>query len=264
MNHFFTPKRETWLYTLNPAWKFVIFMASLMVVLFTQQVDYAFYQMIANLLLLFMFNGYSCKKIVLLTAPFILIFVSSASTLILFGRGEVIWWQWGLIKISSESFYHGLLVGFKTLSFGALGLLFALTTKPILFFYALMQQFKFPAKYAYSFIASIRILPMVIEDFQHRSYALKIRGMRYKKGIRGWYQRLQAYAVPLLAQSIRRAQRVAVAMEAKRFHMEATRTYFYPTSLSRYDILFTFIMLAIIAIIYVISDQIPIFLRNDF
>mgnify|MGYP001947098095 CR=1 FL=1 len=190
---------------------------------------------------------------ILFTAPFVLIFFSSASTLILFGRGEVVWWQWGLIKISEESFRHGLLVGFKTLSFGALGLLFVLTTKPVKLFYALMQQLKLPPKYAYSFMAAIRMLPMVMQDFQQRADALKIRGFQYSKGMRGIYERIKAYSVPLLAQSIRRAQRVAVAMEAKRFQMNADRTYYYPLRYSSLDVRFMILMIAAAAAFYSLS-----------
>src|SRR5699024_12585175 len=55
---------------------------------------------------------------------------------------EIIWWQWGIIKISEESFYKGLLLGFKSASFGFLSLIFLLTSRPVMLFYALMQQLR--------------------------------------------------------------------------------------------------------------------------
>src|SRR5690625_5784550 len=93
----------------------------------------------------------------------------------MFGKGINVWWSWGFIKISEESFYYCLLLGFKTACFGFLSLTFLLTSRPILLFYALMQQFKFPPKYAYSFIASISLMPVVLEELQTRSNALKVR-----------------------------------------------------------------------------------------
>ena len=105
-----------------------------------------------------------------------------------------------------------------------------------------MQQFRLPSKYAYSFIASIRMLPVIVDELQTRSNALKVRGVQFSKGMKGYFERLQMFSVPLFAQSIRRAQRVAVAMEAKRYQMGAKRTYFYPTAYSRMDIVFIVIM----------------------
>src|SRR5690625_6440144 len=105
--------------------------------------------------------------------------------MMMFGKGSNIWWSWGIIKISEESFYYGLLLGFKTACFGFLSLTLLLTSRPILLFYALMQQFKFPPKYAYSFIASISLMPVIMEELQTRSNALKVRGVQFSKGIKG-------------------------------------------------------------------------------
>ncbi|WP_144935127.1 energy-coupling factor transporter transmembrane protein EcfT [Paenibacillus sp. 32O-W] len=254
----FTPHRETWLYRVNPALKFAVFFVLLVIALINRRFDFAVYQMIAYLLPLLLFSGYTGRKLLLFTAPFLFIFVSSSSTMILFGKGEEVWWQWGLIRISKESFYHGLLIGCKTISFGALGMIFALTSKPILFFYALMQQFRLPGKYAYSFIASIRMLPAVWDDYRVRTDALKVRGTRFARGFRGMYERLSAYAVPLLAQSIRRAQRIAVAMEAKRFQMGASRTYYYTTRYSRIDLWFAGMMAGLLIAAYCTAVYLPL------
>lgn len=252
---FFTPQRETWLYHVNPAFKFIVFVILLCIALVNRNFDFALNQMIAYLLLFILFSGYGSKKIMLFLLPLLIAFLSTASTMILFGKGENMWWTWGLIRISEESFYRGILLGLKTCSFGLLGMVFALTSRPIHFFYALMQQFRLPPKFAYSFIASIRLLPMVIEEYHVRTNALKIRGAHYAKGIRGWYQRLGMYVIPLLAQSIRRAQRVAVAMEAKRFQMSSSRsrTYYYATSYSLYDLGFLLCIIIMVSIAYFIT-----------
>ncbi|UHA74972.1 energy-coupling factor transporter transmembrane component T family protein [Paenibacillus sp. 481] len=252
------PNKETWLHRVNPAYKLLVFILLLLIALLNQNFDFALYQFIMYTLLLLLFSGHSIKKVLLLIAPFIMLFISTASTMMMFGKGVNIWWSWGLIRISEESFYHGLLLGCKTLSFGMLGLTFALTTKPILLFYALMQQFRLPPQYAYSFIASLRMLPAIWDDLRTRSHALKVRGVRYKRGIKGVYQRLSLYALPLLADSIRRAQRVAIAMEAKRFQMGQARTYYYITRYHRLDVWFTLFMLAVILIAYGLARRVPL------
>lgn len=252
---FFTPQKQTWLYHVNPAFKFFLFVFLLCIALINRNFDFALNQLIAYMLLLVLFSGYSWYKVLLFLIPFVFVFISTASTMILFGKGEHMWWTWGLIRISEESFYRGLLLGLKTCSFGALGMVFALTSRPILFFYALMQQFRLPPKYAYSFIASMRLLPVVVDEFHTRSNALRIRGTRYTKGSKGLYERLSLYAIPLLAQSIRRAQRVAVAMEAKRFQMSSSRsrTYYYKMSYSKYDVIFVFLTLSLLGAAYTLS-----------
>ncbi|WP_153731509.1 energy-coupling factor transporter transmembrane component T family protein [Sporosarcina obsidiansis] len=238
----FTPKRETWLFEVNPALKFMVFFALLLIALFNQNLSFAVWQAVLYSVLFYGFTGYSIKKLALLSIPLAISFLSSAGTMVLFGKGSNVLWQWGLIKISEESIQHALLLGSKSLSFGFVGFTFLLTVQPVLFFYAMMQQFGLPSKYAYSFIASFRLIPAVTEELQIRRNALKVRNIHFSRGIKGVYERLQMYTVPLFAQSIRRAQRIAVAMEAKQYQMGAARTYYYPTHFSRMDIVFTTVM----------------------
>ena len=122
MQEWFTPVRETWLYRVNPALKFALFFILLLVVLFNQHLTFTLNQMIIYGILLYGFSGYPLKRLLLFSLPIILSFFSSAITMILFGRGDTVWWSWGLIKISEESFHYGLLLGYKTACFGFLGL----------------------------------------------------------------------------------------------------------------------------------------------
>lgn len=242
----FAPDKLTWAHRVNPALKFTIFLVLLLIVLFNHNLDLARNQMIGSFLILFLCSGYRWRRLGLFLTPFLFMFISSSSTMILFGKGEHVWWQWGLMRISEESFHSGLLIGLKTITFGMLGMFFTLTSKPILLFYSLMQQFHLPPKYGYSFIASIRLLPAVWEEIWIRSNALRVRGVRYARGMKGLYERFSLYAVPMLAQSIRRAQRVAIAMEAKRFQMKASRTYYYVTTYSSVDFVFILIMIGFV------------------
>ncbi|MBS4207053.1 energy-coupling factor transporter transmembrane component T [Bacillus sp. FJAT-50079] len=253
MLELFTPRRETWLFRVNPALKFAFVFVFLIIVLFNQNFQFALNQMVLYGLILYCFSGYSWRKLLLFSIPIIVSFFSSAVTMMLFGKGTSVLWSWGLIKISEESIQHGLLLGFKTASFGFLSWTFLLTSRPILLFYALMQQFRMPSKFAYSFIASVRLMPIIVEELQTRANALKVRGVHFSKGLKGVLQRLQLFTVPLFAQSIRRAQRVAVAMEAKRFQMGAKRTYFYSTSYSKVDAVFVAFSFVAFSVAYLLS-----------
>lgn len=249
----FTPIKETWLFRVNPSVKFIIFFTLFLIIFFNQNFYFTLIQMIFYFFFLFIFSGYSIKKLLLFSIPIALSVFSTVLTMILFGRGETIWWQWLIIKISEESFYYGLLLGFKTACLGFLSLTFLLTSRPMLLFYSLMQQLKFPAKYAYSFIAAIRLVPIIVEEWQIRTNALKIRGVTYSSGFKGVFERLRLYSVPLFAQSIRRAQRIAVAMESKQFQMNASRTYYYITFYTKLDLVFISVMSSLFGLAYFLS-----------
>lgn len=243
MLNWFTPERQTWLFHVNPALKFVVFFIFMIITLVNQNLQFAIWQAVSYGLLFYVFSGYSLKKLALLTIPLAISFLSTAMTMSLFGKGEAVLWQWGIFKISEESIQHALLLGSKSLSFGFVGFTFILTIQPVLFFYAMMQQFRLPSKYAYSFIATFRLIPAVTEELQIRRNALKVRNVQFSKGSKGLYERLKSYSVPLFAQSIRRAQRIAVAMEAKQYQMGATRTYYYSTRYTQMDMVFLAVMI---------------------
>lgn len=61
-------------------------------------------------------------------------------------------------------------------------------------------------------MASIRILPIIVEEIIVLKKALKVRGYVFSQGIKGFFERMNRYSIPILAQSIRRAHRIAIAM----------------------------------------------------
>lgn len=255
MLNWFTPERQTWLFRVNPALKFAVFFTFMIITLINRNVHFALWQTILYGLLFYVFSGYSLKKLAVLSIPLVISFLSTGLTMLLFGKGESVLWQFGIFKISVESIQHALLLGSKSLSFGLVGFTFILTIQPILFFYSMMQQFRMPSKYAYSFIAAFRLIPAVTEELQIRRNALQVRNVQFSRGSKGLYERLQSYTVPLFAQSIRRAQRIAVAMEAKQYQMGAARTYFYPTRYTHMDVVFVAVMILGFAVSLFLSSS---------
>lgn len=257
------PQTKTWMHLANPVIKLACMGLLFVITLFTHRMDFMFYQMVVFILLLFWQSGYALWKITIIVLPLCLVCVSSSSSMILFGKGDTMWWTWGLIRISEESFFRGLHIGIKSVTFAAEGLLFVLTTSSVSLFYALMQKARVPPKYAYSFMASIRLLPMVWEEFQIRRNALAIRGGRSLRGLQGWIKGMKLYAVPMLAQSIRRAHRVAVAMEAKAFVSHQRRTYYYPSVYTKYDPFIVLLLCAGVVLAFIMAAYLPIFGIDD-
>ena len=248
---------ETWLHKINPSVKLLVMFFLLLIALFIHNINFMVNVTIAAFILYCCFTGHPLKRVLLFSLPFLMVFVSTASSMILFGKGDTTWFKWGLINISQESFYRGIHIGFRALTFAALGLTFALTTRPVYLFYSLMQQLKLKPKYAYSFMAGVRLIPIMFEEFQTIRNALKVRGGDSSNGISAIFTKIKAYTIPLLSQSIRRAHRIAVAMEAKGFSDATKRTYYYHIGYSKYDFIFILYFVILLILGYYTSIHIP-------
>ncbi|MBO8176326.1 MAG: energy-coupling factor transporter transmembrane protein EcfT [Bacillus sp. (in: Bacteria)] len=255
--------RETWLHQMNPAVKLLVMLFFFITVLFIHNPNVSFYIMVGCLLMFVLFTGYRWKHLLMFLLPFLVIFISTSTSMMFFGKGETTWWKWGLIHITEESFYRGLHLGFRALTFALLGLTFSLTTRPVYLFYSLMQQLKLKPKYAYSFLAGARLIPIMFLEFQTIRQALMVRGVMNEKGVKAFVERMNRYAIPLLSQSIRRAQRLAVAMQAKGFSEESERTYYYEMKINKHDVLFSFGMLVFTLLIYFMAVTFPWFPMTD-
>lgn len=248
---------ETWLHKVNPSLKLLVLLMLCVVALCIHDLNYIMNITIATFIIFLCCTGHPIKRLLLVSIPFCFIFISTSSTMILFGQGETIWFKWGLISITEESFIRGLLVGFRALLFAALGLTFSFTTRPVNLFYSLMQQVKLKPKYAYSFMAALRLIPIMIEEFHTIRNAMRVRGIERKKGIKNIYFKMRAYSVPLLSGSIRRAHRIAIAMEAKRFSDTGKRTYYYEFGFSRNDHGFILYVVILLMAGYLIAERFP-------
>jgi len=255
--------RETWLHRVNPSVKLLAFLLYFIAILFIHNINVLINLTWANLFLLFAYSGHPYRRLLLYASPFLLIFISSSTAMMFFGEGETTWVRWGLLHITEESFYRGLHIGFRALNFAALGLLFALTTGPVRLFYSLMQQLKLPPRFSYSFMAAIRLIPIMFEEFQTLRQAARVRGGLSGRGPGAVYRKLRFYAIPLLAQSIRRAQRIAVAMEAKRFVSNRERTYYYIIGYSWRDALYIAVLIGSFACAWWIGTGWPYFDITD-
>lgn len=256
--------RETWLHGVNPSLKLLGSVMVFFLLMFTDNINILANATWMLLVLLFAGTGHPVRRLLLLLLPFALLFVSSSTSMIFFGKGETTWLRYGLVHVTEESFYRGLHIGLKTVDMALAGMIFALTTRPVRLFYSLMQQLRMPAKYAYSFMAALRLMPMAAEEYRTLQMALKVRGVRYSQGPGGWISRLQHAVIPLLAQSIRRAQRIAVAMEAKRFSAAGgERTFYYTIGWSVRDAGFVALLAGCAAAAFYLGHYAPFFHVGD-
>ena len=153
-----------------------------------------------------------------------------------------------------ESLIRGVHIMMRGLTPVVFGALVIFTTKLTDVFYSLMIQLRLKPKFAYSFMAAIRMVPLIAGEYMMLRRARKVRKplihKRHISGVKGFITTV----ITLLSQSIRRAYRLGVAMEAKQFD-DGPRTYYYRTALSKYDILFVLMIIVIIFVSFLLGTE---------
>ncbi|WP_249870442.1 energy-coupling factor transporter transmembrane component T family protein [Oceanobacillus saliphilus] len=142
-----------------------------------------------------------------------------------------------------ESLLTALALSLRVLNVAALSLLFIFTTNIVHFILSLMQQLRLPPKIAYAVLAGYRFLPMMRDEIKIIHDAHRVRGVNQAKTIKEKWENYKRYSIPLLASSIRKAERTAMAMESKGFTGEKNRTFYRQFSIKKTDWIFPLIML---------------------
>ena len=145
----------------------------------------------------------------------------------------------GPLQITEASLIYGLTMVSRTLAIFATSALFVLTTNPIDFVVALIHQARLPVRVGYAVFAAYRFVPLVQEELDNIRAAHQVRGAASGRGIVARLRQSAGYAIPLLAISVRRAERVALAMDSRGFGARPDRTYFRTTTLTRSDLVFS-------------------------
>ncbi|MFD1067819.1 energy-coupling factor transporter transmembrane component T family protein [Oceanobacillus locisalsi] len=216
------------------------------------------------LMLTLFFTNIPLKKWLLFFIPLSLFAIGLAWMTMLYtdesyNTGPVVF-QFLWFEITSGSFQVGISLALRSLCFISLSLLFALTTDPTKFMLSLMQQAKLSPKLTYGILAGYRFLPTFKTELNLIRQAHQIRGVQRTKGLRQKWQNNKQYIIPLLASSIRKAERVAIAMESKGFTGERNRTFYHQLTISSKDWIFFISMFVALCFAFFISDQLG-FLR---
>ena len=115
----------------------------------------------------------------------------------------------GPIRLTAPAVGAGAAIACRVGAVAVLGIAFALTTDTTRLVDALVQQAGVPERFAYGALAAFQAIPRLAEDLVSLREARRIRGLRAS-----WHPRI---LVGLLVLAIRRADRMAVAMDARGF-----------------------------------------------
>lgn len=189
--------------------------------------------LIASLPLIF---GYAVAKVPLTTLwrgmrfLWIFLFISLVIQSITY-PGEPLW-EWGIISISREGLLLGLRLIYRLALLVLAAMLLTTTTTPVNLTGAMEKLLK-PLKrigvpvheLAMMMTIALRFVPTLLEEAEVVMKAQQARGGSFTTG--SWEKRLKAATallVPLLAGSLRRAEELAIAMEARCYRGDNGRT----------------------------------------
>lgn len=173
-----------------------------------------------------LFSAVSWRRWGLFMIPFLLTALGTLWTTLVFGKqtnGDVMFKLFGN-DVTDENVRLAATLSLRVLAFTALSLLFTLTTDPKRFVYSLMQQGKLSPKIAYSVFVGFRFFPILKNELMQLYETHALRGVRLETRL-DHIRHAPKLIIPLLAGSIRQAERIAFSMEARGFTGEPRATY---------------------------------------
>lgn len=151
----------------------------------------------------------------------VLLGLPAATALMTLGFG---FWADAGTGFTGGSLLVGLTTAVRIAALVALALIGGLTTGGPEFARALTAQLRIPYRFAYTAVAAYRFVPRSATELGRIRSAQRLRGVAPGRGPIEAVRRAVAPVVPLLASSIRHADRVALAMESRAFGAHPTRT----------------------------------------
>lgn len=203
---------------------------------------------IGTLILQILFSNVNWKRWGLFMIPFLFTALGTLWTTLVFGKetsGEVMFTLFGN-DVTVENVILAATLSLRVLAFTALSLLFTLTTDPKRFVYSLMQQGKLSPKIAYSVFVGFRFFPILKHELMQLYETHALRGVRLETRL-DHIRHVPNLIIPLLAGSIRQAERIAFSMEARGFTGGPRATY-EVVAITRYDFLLASLLIVLFGV----------------
>lgn len=144
----------------------------------------------------------------------------------------------GPLKVTGTALWTAATLWLRLMCFALLSVVFVKTTPPQDLILSLVQQLHMNYRVAYGTMVGYRMLPLLRADYESIQDAQRARGVREGRGPVSAWRRFRRHAIPLLAGSVRKAGRVALAMDARAFGAFSSKTYRVKLTVNRSDWLF--------------------------
>ena len=197
--------------------------------------------------------------------PIFLIIVFTFVLNLFFQGGETVLWRWGAVKITREGLRMAGFMAARLILLVVCSQLLTLTTSPLSLTDGLetlfrpLQAIRFPAhEIAMMMSIALRFIPTLMDEADKIMKAQKARGANFEQG--NAIQRAKAMVpllVPLFVGAFRRAEELALAMDARCYRGGAGRTRMKQLRFKGIDALAAVALLLLLAGVIVLNRVAP-------
>jgi energy-coupling factor transport system permease protein len=222
--------RDTWVHRLHPLVR-LLAMIGVFVAAYVVERPLGQLPILAVLLVLLVWTG-ALRNVYRLRYLFLLIFLMTTLIWTLFygPDGAPPLFAWGPITVSRTAPWFGLGMGLKLDCFLASGVLFLSVTRVEEFAYAL-TRLGLPYKVGFTMTMAFRLVPVFVAAAGDVVDAQRCRGLDFEHG--SVWQRVRRYVpvmVPVFMGALRRADQMAMTLDARGFQSATPRTVLEPYS----------------------------------
>ncbi|WP_299167327.1 energy-coupling factor transporter transmembrane protein EcfT [uncultured Arthrobacter sp.] len=169
-------------------------------------------------LLLLPLLGISIRRLFLRAWPFVVAaLIAAYGTALLAEKTGRVLFEWGPLLFTEGSVGAGLAIGLRGLAIALPGLFLLSSTDPTDLADALAQRLKMPHRFVLGALAGMRLVGLLLDEWRTLGLARHARGVGHEGNPAARFGNFLGQAFGLMVQAIRRATRLAVAMEARGF-----------------------------------------------
>ena len=252
---------DSWIHKLDPRTKLIgTFAFVLVIFLANNWVTYGLliaYTLVA-LLLSKIPLGFFWKGI----RPLIWVILFTVALQILFTSGGEVYFKWGFLQVTSEGIINAVFIFLRFVLIISFSTLLTLTTAPLQLTDAIeavmkpLSIVKFPVhEVALMLSIALRFVPTLMDDTTRIMNAQRARGVDFGEG--KLVQKVKSIIpilIPLFASSFKRADALAIAMEARGYNGGEGRTRFRRLAWKRNDSLAIISLLILGILLYILKN----------
>ncbi len=251
---------QSFIHRLNPRLKILI-LVLILVLLFLLETFGALLASLATALAMFVLAGIPFSYLMRGLRPIFYIAFFALIIYFFFTSGGVVLLRIGFITVESEGVEQGLFIVARLVALVLFSLLVTLTTTPLSLTHG-MGYFLKPLRYvglpteevAMIMAVALRFIPTLMEESQRLMRAQLARGADFETGsIFRKAGNMVPLIVPLFVSAFRRADELAMAMEARGYRIGARRTRMHEDIITFKDWGALALVLVLVALVWVLS-----------
>jgi energy-coupling factor transport system permease protein len=131
----------------------------------------------------------------------------------------------GPLRVVEPALEAAVTLGLRLLVVALVGVLVVAPSDPTRMADSLVQQWRIPARFAYGTLAALRLVPLLGADWRAIEAAHRLRGLD-SGGLPARLVRRPGRLLVLLVSAVRRAERTALAMDARGFDSDEPRSHY--------------------------------------